>query len=210
MPSTELLFAFFATTAIFAYIPGPAMLYAAAQTMARGRWSGLTAALGIHLGGYVHVVAAAAGLSVLFHAVPTLYMAVKLAGALYLIWLGVSLFRARAQDDAVISGIEPKSARRAFFESITVEVLNPKTAIFFMAFLPQFIDASATFPVWLQFLVLGTIVNLMFSSADVMCVVLAGALITRLRRSSHAQRLMRRAGGAVLVGLGVHVAFQKS
>ncbi|TIM49843.1 LysE family translocator [Mesorhizobium sp.] len=210
MPSTELLIAFFATTAIFAYIPGPAMLYAAAQTMARGRWSGLTAALGIHLGGYVHVVAAAAGLSVLFHAVPTLYMTVKLAGALYLIWLGVSLFRARAQDDAVISGIEPKSARRAFFESITVEVLNPKSAIFFMAFLPQFIDASATFPVWLQFLVLGTIVNLMFSSADVMCVVLAGALITRLRRSSHAQRLMRRAGGAVLVGLGVHVALQKS
>ncbi|RWM79610.1 MAG: LysE family translocator [Mesorhizobium sp.] len=210
MPSTELLIAFFATTAIFAYIPGPAMLYAAAQTMARGRWSGLTAALGIHLGGYVHVVAAAAGLSVLFHAVPTLYIAVKLAGALYLIWLGVSLFRARAQDDAVISGIEPKSARRAFFESITVEVLNPKTAIFFMAFLPQFIDASATFPVWLQFLVLGTIVNLMFSSADVVCVVLAGALITRLRRSSHAQRLMRRAGGAVLVGLGVHVALQKS
>ncbi|MGX9115924.1 LysE family translocator [Mesorhizobium sp. BHbsci] len=210
MPSTELLIAFFATTAIFAYIPGPAMLYAAAQTMARGRWSGLTAALGIHLGGYVHVIAAAAGLSVLFHAVPTLYIAVKLAGALYLIWLGVSLFRARAQDDAVISGIEPKSARRAFFESITVEVLNPKTAIFFMAFLPQFIDASATFPVWLQFLVLGTIVNLMFSSADVMCVVLAGALVTRLRRSSHAQRLMRRAGGAVLVGLGVHVALQKS
>lgn len=89
-------------------------------------------------------------------------------------------------------------------------MLNPKTAIFFMAFLPQFIDASATFPIWLQFLVLGTIVNLMFSSADVMCVVLAGALITRLRPSSHAQRLMRRAGGAVLVGLGVHVALQKS
>ncbi|RUV51925.1 LysE family translocator, partial [Mesorhizobium sp. M5C.F.Ca.IN.020.14.1.1] len=129
---------------------------------------------------------------------------------LYLIWLGVSLFRARAQDDAVMPRIEPKSARRAFFESITVEVLNPKTAIFFMAFLPQFIDASATFPVWLQFLVLGTIVNLMFSSADVMCVVLAGALVTKLRRSSHAQRLMRRAGGAVLVGLGVHVALQKS
>lgn len=210
MPSTELLIAFFATTAIFAYIPGPAMLYAAAQTMARGRWSGLTAALGIHLGGYVHVIAAATGLSVLFHAVPTLYMAVKLVGALYLIWLGVSLFRAKAQGDAVLPGIEPKSARRAFFESITVEVLNPKTAIFFMAFLPQFIDASATFPVWLQFVVLGTIVNLMFSSADVMCVFLAGAVIGRLRRSSRAQRLMQRAGGTVLVGLGVHVALQKA
>ena len=210
MPSTELLIAFFATTAIFAYIPGPAMLYAAAQTMARGRWSGLTASLGIHLGGYVHVIAAATGLSVLFHAVPTLYMAVKLGGALYLIWLGVSLFRAKAQGDAFLPGIEPKSARRAFFESITVEVLNPKTAIFFMAFLPQFIDASAAFPVWLQFVVLGIIVNLMFSSADIVCVFLAGAVIGRLRRSSRAQRLMQRAGGTVLVGLGVHVALQKA
>ncbi|MER9616549.1 LysE family translocator [Mesorhizobium sp. M0207] len=210
MPSTELLVAFFATTAIFAYIPGPAMLYAAAQTMARGRWSGLMAALGIHLGGYAHVFAAAVGLSVLFHSVPVLYMAVKLVGALYLIWLGVSLFRAKAQGDVVLPGIQPKSARRAFFESIAVEVLNPKTAIFFMAFLPQFIDASAAFPVWLQFVVLGTIVNLMFSSADIVCVVLAGAVIARLRQSSRAQRLMRRAGGAVLVGLGVHVALQKS
>ncbi|TIV92718.1 MAG: LysE family translocator, partial [Mesorhizobium sp.] len=125
MPSTELLIAFFATTAIFAYIPGPAMLYAAAQTMAQGRWSGLTAALGIHLGGYVHVFAAAAGLSVLFHAVPPLYLAVKLGGALYLIWLGVSMFRKRTDGDAALPAIERKSARRAFFESITVEVLNP-------------------------------------------------------------------------------------
>lgn len=210
MPSTELLVAFVATTAIFAFIPGPAMLYAAAQTLARGRWPGLMAAFGIHLGGYVHVIAAAAGLSILFHAVPMLYMAVKFAGAAYLIWLGISLFRAKAHGDAVIPGIEPKSARRAFFESITVEVLNPKTAIFFMAFLPQFIDASAGFPVWVQFVLLGTIVNLMFSAADVVSVVLAGALLTKLRRSSHAQRLMQRAGGTMLVGLGVHLALQKS
>lgn len=79
-----------------------------------------------------------------------------------------------------------------------------------MAFLPQFIDASAALPVWLQFVVLGTIVNLMFSSADIVCVFLAGLVISRLRRSSRAQRVMQRAGGAVLVGLGVHVALQKS
>lgn len=210
MPSTELLIAFFATTAIFAFMPGPAMLYAAAQTLARGRWSGMMAALGIHLGGYVHVIAAAAGLSVLFHAVPLAYMAVKFVGAAYLIWLGIALFRAKVQGDGDLPVIEPKSARRAFFESVTVEVLNPKTAIFFMAFLPQFIDASATFPVWLQFVLLGMIVNMMFSSADIIGVMLAGAMITRLRRSSRAQRMMQRAGGAVLVGLGVHVALQKS
>jgi threonine/homoserine/homoserine lactone efflux protein len=210
MPSTELFLAFLATTAVFSYIPGPAMLYAAAQTLARGRWSGLMASLGIHIGGYAHVFAAAAGLSVLFHAVPMLYLAVKLAGAAYLVWLGISLFRAKPAGDVELPEIARKSGLRAFFESITVEVLNPKTAIFFLAFLPQFIDASAAFPIWLQFVILGTIVNLMFSSADIVCVFLAGAVITRLKRSSGAQRLMQRAGGALLVGLGAHLALQRS
>ena len=210
MPSTELLIAFLATTAIFAYIPGPAMLYAAAQTMAGGRRSGLMAVLGIHLGCYVHVFAAAAGLSMLFHAVPLLYTVVKLAGAGYLVWLGISLFRARVQGDDMPSGFAPKSGWRAFFESVTVEVLNPKTAIFFLAFLPQFVDASAALPVWVQFVVLGTVVNLMFSSADVVCVMLAGVVTDRLKRSSRAQRWMQRAGGMVLVGLGAHLALQRS
>jgi threonine/homoserine/homoserine lactone efflux protein len=210
MPSIELLIAFAVTTALFAYIPGPSMLYAAAQTMARGRWSGMMAALGIHLGCYVHVFAAAAGLSVLFHAVPILYLVVKLAGAGYLIWLGISMFRAKASGEAPVPGIGPKSARRAFFESITVEVLNPKTAIFFVAFLPQFIDAAASFPIWLQFVILGTVVNLIFSSADIVCVFLAGTLISRLRQSSRYQRMMQRAGGALLVGLGTHLALQRS
>lgn len=210
MPPIELLIAFIATTAVFAYIPGPAMLYAAAQTIARGRWSGLMAALGIHIGGYAHVLAAAAGLSILFHAVPALYLIVKLAGAAYLVWLGISLFRAKVEGDAALPGIEPKSGRRAFFESVTVEVLNPKTAIFFVAFLPQFVDPSAVFPVWLQLAILGAIVNLIFSSADLVCVFLAGAVMTRLRRSSGAQRLLQRAGGTMLIGLGTHLALQKS
>jgi threonine/homoserine/homoserine lactone efflux protein len=210
MPSIELLLTFLATTAIFAYIPGPAMLYAAAQTLARGRLSGLMAAFGIHLGGYVHVFAAAAGLSVLFHAVPAIYVIVKLAGAAYLIWLGISLFRAKGTGNDDLPAMPAKSGKRAFFESIAVEVFNPKTALFFMAFLPQFIDPSAAFPVWLQFVILGTIVNLMFSSADVVCVLLAGAMIARLRRSGRAQRLMQRAGGTVLVGLGAHLALQRS
>ncbi|WP_077960636.1 LysE family translocator [Ensifer adhaerens] len=210
MPSLDILLTFFVTTAIFAYIPGPAMLYAAAQTMARGRVAGLMASLGIHLGCYVHVIAAAAGLSILFHAVPTLYLAVKLAGAGYLVWLGFTLMRAKASGDGGQPLVEAKSARRAFFESITVEVLNPKTAIFFVAFLPQFTDASAAFPIWVQFLLLGAFANLMFSSADIVCVFLAGAVVNRMRRSGRAQRLMQRAGGTVLIGLGAHLALQRT
>jgi threonine/homoserine/homoserine lactone efflux protein len=210
MPSIEILLVFLTTTAMFATIPGPAMLYVAAQTVARGRRAGLMASLGLHFGCYAHVIAAAAGLSVIFHAVPTAYLAVKLAGASYLIWLGISMFRSKEKPEELISGTYTKTAKRAFIESMSVEVLNPKTAIFFVAFLPQFIDSTASMPVWAQFLVLGTIVNVIFSSVDLICVMFANVLATRLRHSSKAQRLMQRLGGTVLVGLGAHLALQKS
>jgi threonine/homoserine/homoserine lactone efflux protein len=210
MPSYELLITFFITTVVFAYIPGPAMLYAAAQTMARGRASGLMSVLGIHVGCYVHIIAAAAGMSVLFQAVPWLYMVVKLCGAAYLIWLGFSMLRTKVAGGEVNLAIAPKSAKRAFFDSIIVDVLNPKTALFFLAFLPQFVDPAAAFPVWLQFLILGFLVNVIFSSADLVCVLLAGAMLGRLQRSGSMLRLARRAAGTVLMGLGVHLALQRS
>ena len=209
MPSTDVLLAFIATTAVFAFIPGPAMLYATARTLAGGRAAGLMASLGIHLGCYLHVFAAAAGLSVLFHAVPTLYLAVKLAGAAYLVWLGIAMFRAVPAGEVAMPMLRPKSPRRAFAESVAVEVLNPKTAIFFMAFLPQFVDAAASLPVWAQLLMLGTVVNMTFSLADLVCVMLAGSLANQLKRSGRAQRWMQRAGGTILVGLGVNVALQR-
>ncbi|MEM7238401.1 MAG: LysE family translocator [Pseudomonadota bacterium] len=210
MPSPETLLAFAAATLVFAYMPGPALLYTAAQTMARGRRAGLMAALGIHVGCYVHVVAAAAGLSVLFSAVPALYVLLKIAGAIYLAYLGLRLIidRGSAPEDA--GGVEAKTGRRAFVESIAVEVLNPKVAIFFIAFLPHFVEPGLALPVWAQFLILGTIVNLTFTSADLMCVVLAGAVVDRLRRSPRAARLTRRMGGGLLMGLGAHLVLQRS
>ena len=159
----------------------------------------------------MHVVAAAAGLSVLFHVVPTLYLAVKLAGAAYLIYLGIRMFRvARAVGATPVDLVAQKSAGRAFLESMLVEVLNPKTAIFFLAFLPQFIDPAASFPVWLQFVILGTLVNVMFTIADIACVLAASTVTTRLARVSSLQRNLQRAGGAILVGLGLHVALQRT
>jgi threonine/homoserine/homoserine lactone efflux protein len=209
MPATELLIAFLAATAVFAYMPGPAMLYAAAQTVSGGRGAGLMASLGIHLGGYAHVIAAAAGLSVLFHAVPVLYTLVKLAGAAYLVWLGIRLIRQAGELSVALPRVAAKPGRPAFLESIAVEVLNPKTALFFLAFLPQFTDPSAALPIWTQLLLLGTIVNMMFSSADLVCVLLAGAAVERLRRWSRAQRIARAAGGTILIGLGAHLALQR-
>ena len=220
MPSLELLAAFFVATALFAYMPGPAMLYAAAQTIARGRQAGWLAALGIHVGGYVHVLAAALGLAVLFEAVPALYAAVKLAGAAYLVWLGFGMIltqdAAHDPSEALGAATAPsgagtrKTARRAFWESALVEVLNPKTAIFYVAFLPQFTDPSAALPIWAQLAILGTVVNVMFSSADVLCVVLADRVTSALRRSAAAGRWVRRAGGGILVGLGVNLGLSRT
>jgi threonine/homoserine/homoserine lactone efflux protein len=137
-------------------------------------------------------------------------MAVKLSGAAYLVWLGISLFRSKAQEDVSLSHVGPRSGRGALAESVTVEVLNPKTAIFYLAFLPQFVDAAASFPVWVQFVLLGTVVNVMFSVADLVAVALADTVVSKLRRSSAAQRAIQRAGGAILVGLGAQLALQRS
>lgn len=213
MPHTDLLISFFLATAVFAYMPGPAMLYATAQTIGGGKRAGWMAALGIHVGGYVHVIAAAFGLAILFQAVPSIYIALKLVGAAYLVWLGIGLFRAKSIDSATLDDPtapgESKSASRAFVASAMVEIFNPKTALFFLAFLPQFTDPSAAFPVWAQLLILGTIVNVMFSSADVVCVLLSTRMMGLLNRSQAANRWAQRLGGSLLVGLGVNLAVSR-
>jgi threonine/homoserine/homoserine lactone efflux protein len=208
MPSVTLLIEFLVTTVTFAFLPGPAMLYTAGQTIARGRKAGLMAAFGIHCGGYAHVFAAAAGLAFLFHAVPPLYMTVKLAGAIYLIWLGLSMLRAERNGEPS-NGAAPEGSH-AFRQSVLVELLNPKTAIFFMSFLPQFVDPTAGFPVWLQFALLGVAVNLIFSIADVLVVFLAGLLVRRMGAGGLARRVARGAGGAMIAGLGFHLALQRA
>lgn len=209
MPSLEILLAFAAATAVFAYFPGPALLYTAAQTLARGRRAGFMAAFGIHIGCYAHVFAAAFGLSAVFRHVPELYAAMKIIGAIYLVWLGIDMMRSRAlaPDPATVA---PKSARRAFVESIVVELLNPKVAIFFIAFLPQFVDPNASLPIWAQFLVLGTIVNFAFSSADVITALAASTVMHKLRGGGVGHKLVRLGGGSILVGLGARLALDRS
>jgi len=210
MPSAEIIFTFLAAAAIFAYMPGPSTLYAAAQTIAGGRRSGWLATLGIHVGGYVHVVAAALGISILFSAVPILYTMIKLAGACYLIWLGIQLLRSR--DEILQSDLEAMNVtlpKRMFWQSFAVEVLNPKTAIFYIAFLPQFTDPVAALPLWGQLLVLGTIVNIMFSSADILCVILSSKIMSYFRQARTGTRIIKRTGGSILVGLEINLAFTR-
>jgi len=207
--TSETLLAFIAATVLFAYMPGPALLYTAAQTISRGRRAGFMAAAGIHLGCYVHVLAAALGLSAIFTVVPTLYFALKLVGGLYLIYLGIQMIRTRVAAGP-LPELAQKSARRAFADSVLVEVLNPKVAVFFIAFLPQFVSPDAGLPIWAQFLVLGTIVNCAFTSADIVTVLFASEVKKRLTRTSGFQNLTRWIGGTLMVGLGLKLATDRA
>lgn len=205
MASWETLLAFATLTLLVAYFPGPALLYTAAQTIAHGKKAGLMAMLGIHLGCYVHVFAAAFGLSAVFKHVPELYLAVKIAGALYLVWLGIGMIRSRlsAPDQPVAP---PKTVKRALVDSFIVEILNPKVALFFIALLPQFVDPAASLPVWAQFLILGTIVNFAFSSADLVTVFGATLVMKTMKASRAGFALGRWLGGSLMIGLGVKLA----
>lgn len=208
MASWETLAAFAAVLAVFAYVPGPATLYAAAQTLARGRKAGLLAAVGLHVGGYVHVAAAAFGLSALLALVPGAYLAVKLAGALYLVWLGIGMmWSGRLENAQSRSGGQPRE-RSTLSQSIIVEILNPKAALFFLAFLPQFVDPGAALAVSTQMLVLGFVTLLAFTSADVVAVILADFVVSRLRNSGPVQRAFRWIAGFILVGLGARLAME--
>ena len=209
MAGPELWLAFAAATVGVALFPGPAVLYTAARTLAQGRRAGLLAVLGTHVGCYAHVVAAAFGLSAVLAAVPTLYLVVKLAGAAYLVWLGLGMIFAR-RARATALPIATPTARRTFGESVAVQALNPKVALFFLAFLPQFVDPSSSLPVWTQLLGLGVIVNVTFSLSDTLVVFAAAAVMRRVSRAGPAQRLIRWVSGSLLVGLGVKLATDRA
>ncbi|WP_249975995.1 LysE family translocator [Vreelandella olivaria] len=184
----------------FAYLPGPAMLYTAAQTLGRGRRAGWLAVIGVHMGCYVHVVAAALGLALLFATVPPAYIAMKVVGGLYLLWIGLRLWKQGIRghgDDVPLA-----TTKRVLRDSFLVELLNPKTALFFVAFLPQFVQPESSMPVAWQLLWLGIATNVLFSSADVMVVLLASPLRKWLQKSGGSSSLIQRMGGGVLMGLG--------
>lgn len=205
------LIPFFIATLIFGFVPGPSIMYTMAQTVSRGRRGGLNAAFGIHIGCFAHIIAAALGLSAIFSLVPELYVAVKFVGVAYLVYLGIKMIRSKPSDK--ISGDIPvehiaTQTKSTFFSSAMVEILNPKTAIFYIAFLPQFIDPQASWPVWLQFVILGQIINMVFSTADVLYIFMAGYIVEKLKNTGNGGKYLNWAGGSLLIGLATHIALE--
>jgi len=184
-------------------VPGPAVLYIVTQSAEQGRKVGLASVAGVHLGTLAHVAAAAAGLSALIVASPLAFDAVKYAGAAYLVYLGIRKLLARDSGGEVRS--EPEPLRRAFWQGAVVNVLNPKTALFFLAFLPQFVEAGRG-GVWSQALVLGFVFVGLGLVSDSLYALAAGTVGGAIRRR---RRLVRYGSGIVYVTLGAAAAFAK-
>jgi threonine/homoserine/homoserine lactone efflux protein len=201
-------FAVFALACLaFLAIPGPSVFYIVTRSLVQGRRAGVTSMLGVQVGGLVHVVAAAFGVSALIASSATAFTVVKYAGAAYLVFLGLRKLLARdIPDDVEIEPRTPRSTAELFGHGVVVNVLNPKTALFFLAFLPQFVDPDAG-PVAPQMLVLGTLlVGLGVLSDGTYALVAAGAG-NKLRSAARTRRRLEKISGGVFVALGLAAAF---
>ncbi|GGO69452.1 LysE family translocator [Nonomuraea cavernae] len=208
MPDLATLALFCAATLALLVVPGPAVLFIVMRSVAQGRSAGLVSVLGVHAGSLVHVVAAALGISALLAASATAFTVVKYAGVAYLVWLGVRKLMQRGTDEETVA-TETHSRRRMFWEGFVVNVLNPKTAIFFLAFLPLFTDPAAG-PVGPQILLLGLFWLVLGMVSDGTYAMAASALAGRLRRSAKARRRLDIGSGVVYLGLAALLTGEKA
>ncbi len=204
MPATAKMIVFLTAALLLAIAPGPGMLYVLSRSLAGGRREGVLSALGTFLGGMVHVFAAAAGISIILAQSALAFSAVKYAGAGYLCFLGVRMIRDARSGSELPQGTNAK-VNRPFGQGIATEVLNPKTALFFLSFIPQFVDHRSGYVFW-QFVFLGTISVILNTSADLAVILLAGPLGERIRASSTFRRRQRTVAGCVMIGLGTYLA----
>jgi len=201
--STLLLFAVASATLVA--VPGPAVAYIVTRGIAQGRSAGIVSALGIEAGALVHVAAAVVGLSALVASSAAAFAVVKYLGAAYLVFLGVQ--RLRARSETALADLPPEPHARLFRQGVVVNALNPKVAVFFLAFLPQFVDpAHAVAP---QVALLGVLFVTIATALDLAWAVAAGSAGERLRRSLRARRWLDRLSGATFVGLGAVAALSR-
>ena len=204
MPDSTHLGLFLTAAFLLAITPGPGLFYVLTRSIRGGRREGVQSSLGTAVGGMVHVMAAALGVSAILAKSAIAFLIVKYAGAAYLIYLGIATLR---QPDHG-SPLEPSTTapiHKAFQQGITTEALNPKTALFFLAFIPQFVNPAGN--VALQFLLLGSISVSFNTLADLAVATLAGPIGQRLQSSVTLRRRQQQLSGGMLMGLGLYVAF---
>jgi threonine/homoserine/homoserine lactone efflux protein len=198
--------AFFIAALVLAVTPGPGIAYVVARTVSGGRKEGLASCLGTAIGGMFHVLAAALGLSLLIAQSAVAFGLIKYFGAAYLVYLGIRMLLSKEQAPSSVA-IASQGSRRAFAEGIVVEALNVKTALFFLAFLPQFTSASQKLAP--QLVVLGTICVFLNTAVDVAAVLAANRLLRTGPAMSVRARMLTRFSGITMLGLGAYLALAK-
>jgi threonine/homoserine/homoserine lactone efflux protein len=195
---------FLSAALILAITPGPGIFYVLARSLQGGRREGILSATGTFLGGLVHVGAAAFGLSAILAASAIAFETVRYAGAAYLIYLGYRMIRSRHEE---MNQAEPEASsdRDTFVQGVLTEILNPKTALFFLSFIPQFVSLRLGH-VAAQFLLLGAISVTLNTCADLIVACFAGPLGSRMKRSAKLRSGQRTTSGVAMIGLGVYVA----
>jgi threonine/homoserine/homoserine lactone efflux protein len=203
VPEPSVLLAFGIASAVLIAVPGPAVVYIVTRGLSQGKAAGLVSAVGIEAGGLVHVAAAVLGLSAVVASSATAFAVLKYAGAAYLVFLGIQKLMNRGE--VVLGALPRESKRRLFGQGLVVNALNPKVAVFFVAFLPQFVDPDRG-AVALQVAVLGVLFLVIATVLDCTWALAAGTLGTRLRRSVSVRRWLDRLSGGTYIGLGVGAA----
>lgn len=205
MPTLTTLFLLVTITVLVCIVPGPDMLYIISRSTGQGRSTGVVSCLGIATGGLLQTTAVALGISSFFLIVPIAYDIIKYVGAAYLVYLGIRFILSR-EEMLTSSRDEKADFRKAFLQGSLTTLLNPKVALFYVAFLPQFVDPTRGH-VPLQLLILGLLFNITSLAVDTSVALLASLLGTWLKRRSGAAKLIHWLTGSVLVGLGVRLAF---
>ncbi|MDX2215695.1 MAG: LysE family translocator [Oculatellaceae cyanobacterium bins.114] len=203
MPEATLFWLFLTAAIALAITPGPGIFYVLTRSLKGGRAEGLVSSVGTAVGGFVHVIAAAFGLSAILATSATAFTVIKFAGAAYLIYLGI---RTLKHSDQLLleTDVESSPMHYAFRQGIITEVLNPKTALFFLAFIPQFINPHGN--VVAQFVLLGSISIALNTTADAIVALLAGPIGQWLKTNPRFQQRQRLFTGWSLIGLGAYVA----
>lgn len=198
--------AFVIAAVVLAITPGPAIAYVVARTVAGGRAEGLASCFGTGIGGMLHVLGAALGLSLIVAQSAVAFNLVKYLGAAYLVYMGIRLLL-RKEQALTMASVASQGARRSLCEGIIVEALNVKTALFFLAFLPQFVSSGA--PLAPQLVILGSICVTLNTTVDVMAVVAADRLLkSGVARAARA-RLLTKISGVTMLGLGAFLALAR-
>lgn len=205
MPNWSSLSLFITAVLLLVFIPGPNTIYIVARSIQQGRRAGIVSSLGVQLGTLFHVIAAAFGLSALLLSSALAFNVVKYAGAAYLIYLGIKTLLSREQPQAP-EEVQTTAFSRVFYQGVIVNLLNPKTALFFFAFLPQFVDPERG-SLATQIMLLGTILMVLGALSDVTYALAAGSIGNWLRGNAKFLRAQRYFAGSVYIGLGAATAF---